>query len=167
MTCGGIIILAECAQAGGSKHFNQSQLDATWENTTVLLRLIGRENARARGYLEHLLLLKEQARSAYFCTSTQFYVAFITHHLTLAAMRNSVVPSRVPSRRPSVSHEGRPGGNTDEIPLSVAEGQTEEVNFMASLFQDNWDWSLDGGMPTYGGLGFGDEFIFPLSSWPA
>ncbi|KAH7472036.1 hypothetical protein FOMA001_g13485 [Fusarium oxysporum f. sp. matthiolae] len=149
MTCGGIIILAECAQAGGSKHFNQSQLDATWENTTVLLRLIGRENARARGYLEHLLLLKEQARSAYF------------------SMRNSVVPSRVPSRRPSVSHEGRPGGNTDEIPLSVAEGQTEEVNFMASLFQDNWDWSLDGGMPTYGGLGFGDEFIFPLSSWPA
>lgn len=33
---------------------------------------------------------------------------------------------------------------------------------MASLFNDSWDWSLDGGMPTYGGLGFGDEFIFPL-----
>lgn len=68
MTCGGIIILAECAQAGGSTHFNQQLLDATWENTTVLLRDIGRENARARGYLDHLLLLKDQARSAHFCT---------------------------------------------------------------------------------------------------
>ncbi|KAK2686063.1 hypothetical protein QWA68_015303 [Fusarium oxysporum] len=149
MTCGGIIILAECAQAGGSKHFNQSQLDATWENTTVLLRLISRENARARGYLEHLLLLKDQARSAYF------------------SMRNSIVPSRVASRRPSISLEGRPEESTDEVPAPAAEGQTEQIDFMTSLFQDNWDWSLDGGMPTYGGLGFGDEYIFPLPSWPA
>lgn len=67
MTCGGIIILAECAQAGGCKHFNQQQLYTTWENTIALLRLIGRENTRAREYLEHLLVLKEQARSAYFC----------------------------------------------------------------------------------------------------
>ncbi|KAH7470112.1 hypothetical protein FOMA001_g14006 [Fusarium oxysporum f. sp. matthiolae] len=149
MTCGGIIILAECAQAGGSKHFNQQQLDATWENTTVLLRVIGRENARARGYLEHLLLLKDQTRSAYF------------------SIRNSTVPSRVPSRRPSVSMQGQPDENDDQTIAVPVEVQTEQVDFMASLFQDNWDWSLDGGMPTYGGLGFGDEFIFPLPSWPA
>lgn len=67
MTCGGIIILAECAHAGGSRHFNQKHLDATWETTTMLLRLIGRENPRARSYLDHLRLLKNQARSAYFC----------------------------------------------------------------------------------------------------
>ncbi|KAL9562633.1 hypothetical protein ACKAV7_013197 [Fusarium commune] len=149
MTCGGIIILAECAQAGGSKHFNQQQLDATWENTIVLLRVIGRENARARGYLEHLLLLKDQARSAYF------------------SIRNSTVPSRAPSRRASVSMQGQPDENDDQTIAVPAEGQTEQVDFMASLFQDNWDWSLDGGMPTYGGLGFGDEFIFPLPNWPA
>ncbi|PNP74408.1 hypothetical protein FNYG_12457 [Fusarium nygamai] len=149
MTCGGIIILGECAQAGGSKHFNQQQLDATWENTTVLLRVLGRENARARGYLDHLLVLKEQARSAYF------------------SIRNSVVPSRVPSRRPSVSVEGQLDENEDQVVPVTTDGQDEQIDFMASLFQDNWDWSLDGGMPTYGGLGFGDEFIFPLSSWPA
>ncbi|KAG9496396.1 hypothetical protein J7337_012984 [Fusarium musae] len=149
MTCGGIIILGECAQAGGSKHFNQQQLDATWENTTVLLRVLGRENARARGYLDHLLVLKEQARSAYF------------------SIRNSVVPSRVASRRPSVSLEGQPGENEDQVVPVTTDGKDEQVDFMASLFQDNWDWSLDGGMPTYGGLGFGDEFIFPPSSWPA
>ncbi|KAF5643412.1 transcription activator acu-15 [Fusarium tjaetaba] len=149
MTCGGIIILGECAHAGGSKHFNQQQLDATWENTTVLLRVLGRENARARGYLDHLLVLKEQARSAYF------------------SIRNSVVPSRVASRRPSVSLEGQPDENGDDVVPVTTDGQDEQVDFMASLFQDNWDWSLDGGMPTYGGLGFGDEFIFPLSSWPA
>ncbi|KAG7404789.1 Transcriptional activator protein acu-15 [Fusarium oxysporum f. sp. rapae] len=149
MTCGGMIILAECAQVGGSKHFNQQQLDATWENTIVLLRVIGRENARARGYLEHLLLLKDQARSAYF------------------SIRNSTAPSRAPSRRASVSMQGQHDENDDQTIAVPAEGQTEEVDFMASLFQDNWDWSLDGGMPTYGGLGFGDEFIFPLPSWPA
>lgn len=67
MTCGGIIILAECAQTAGSKHFNQAQLDATWENTTMLLRLIGRENVRVQGYLDQLLQLKDQARSTNFC----------------------------------------------------------------------------------------------------
>ncbi|RGP67583.1 transcription activator acu-15 [Fusarium sporotrichioides] len=66
MTCGGIIILAECAQTAGSKHFNQAQLDATWENTTMLLRLIGRENARVQGYLDQLLQLKDHARSTNF-----------------------------------------------------------------------------------------------------
>ncbi|QGI70418.1 hypothetical protein CEK27_002747 [Fusarium fujikuroi] len=141
MTCGGIIILAECAQAGGSTHFNQKQLDATWENTTVLLRDIGRENARARGYLDHLQLLKDQARSAHF------------------SMRNSVVPSRASSPRPPVSPAGE---NCDRLIPQGTEGQTEPIDFMASLFNDSWDWSLDGGMPTYGGLGFGDEFIFPL-----
>lgn len=69
MTCGGIIILSERAQAAGSRHFNQAQLDATWENTTMLLRLIGRENRRAKGFLDQLLQLKEQARSANFCRS--------------------------------------------------------------------------------------------------
>ncbi|KAK6445734.1 hypothetical protein FP744_10001983 [Trichoderma asperellum] len=148
MTCGGIIILAECAQAGRSKHFNQAQLDATWENTIVLLRLIRRENARARGYLEHLLLLKDQARSTYF------------------SLRSSVVPSRIPSRRPSVSLESRPDGNLDGL-APTGDDQGEQADFISTLFQDNWDWSLECGMPTYGGLGFGDEFIFPLPSWPS
>ncbi|KAF4449689.1 hypothetical protein F53441_7090 [Fusarium austroafricanum] len=148
MTCGGIIILAERAQAGGSKHFNQAQLDATWENTTLLLRVIGRENARARGYLEHLVLLKDQARTAYF-------------------LRNSVVPSRNPSRRPSVSLEGRPDESLDGGVLApVEEEHGEQLDFMSALFQDNWDWSLDGSMPTYSGFGFGDELVFPLPSWP-
>jgi hypothetical protein len=67
MTCGGITILAECAQASGTKHFDQSRLDETWDTTTKLLGQLGRENARARGYLEHLHLLKQRARSAYLC----------------------------------------------------------------------------------------------------
>ena len=86
---------------------------------------------------------------------------------TFSAIRNSTVPSRVPSRRPSVSMQGQPDENDDQTIAVPVEVQTEQVDFMASLFQDNWDWSLDGGMPTYGGLGFGDEFIFPLPSWPA
>ncbi|KAM0230354.1 hypothetical protein ACHAPO_009349 [Fusarium lateritium] len=72
MTCGGIIILAESAQTAGSKHFNQAQLDATWENTTMLLRLIGRENARIKGYLDQLLQLKGQARSTNFYHAKQY-----------------------------------------------------------------------------------------------
>lgn len=72
MTCGGIIILAECAHAGGTKHFDQEQLDATWENTTNLLQSLGEQHARARGYLEHLLALKVQARSAQFGTLAPF-----------------------------------------------------------------------------------------------
>lgn len=72
MTCGGIIILAECAHAGGIKHFNQGQLDATWENTTTLLQCLGGKHARARGYLEHLLSLKVQARSTQFGKLTPF-----------------------------------------------------------------------------------------------
>jgi hypothetical protein len=63
--------------------------------------------------------------------------------------------------------QGQPDENDDQTIAVPVEVQTEQVDFMASLFQDNWDWSLDGGMPTYGGLGFGDEFIFPLPSWPA
>ncbi|KAF4332007.1 transcription activator acu-15 [Fusarium beomiforme] len=148
MTCGGIIILAECAQAGGSKHFNQQQLNTTWENTTVLLQRIGRENVRARGYLEHLLVLKEQARSAYF------------------SLRNSVAPSRAPSRRPSVSLEGRADENVDDIQAQTADDHPEHIDFMTSLFQDNWDWSLDGGMPTYCGIGFGDEGLNILLTGP-
>lgn len=74
-------------------------------------------------------------------------------------MRNSVVPSRASSPRPPVSPAGE---NCDGLIPQGTEGQTEPIDFMASLFNDSWDWSLDGGMPTYGGLGFGDEFIFPL-----
>lgn len=167
MTCGGIIILAECAQAGRSKHFNQAQLDATWENTIVLLRLIRRENARARGYLEHLLLLKDQARSTYFCTSHLLSLLSLFNQLMFyIALRSSVVPSRIPSRRPSVSLESRPDGNLDGL-APTGDDQGEQADFISTLFQDNWDWSLECGMPTYGGLGFGDEFIFPLPSWPS
>lgn len=67
MTCGGIVILAECAQnarVSGSKHFNQTHLDATWRNTITLLQLLGKDHARARGYLEHLVSLRDHARSA-------------------------------------------------------------------------------------------------------
>ncbi|RGP77236.1 hypothetical protein FLONG3_4751 [Fusarium longipes] len=147
MTCGGIIILAECAQGAGSKHFNQAQLDATWENTTMLLRLIGRENARAQGYLGHLLQLKEQARSAYL------------------SIRNSGEASMMASRGPSIglgdTHDGDPNG----VLAPPMEDQVVQGELMALLFQDNWDWSLEGNMPTYSGFGFGDESIFPLSSW--
>jgi hypothetical protein len=83
MTCGGIIVLAECAQAAGSKHFNQAQLDATWENTTMLLRLIGRENARAQGYLDQLLQLKEQARPAYLCSFPLLFSLAKPHRVRL------------------------------------------------------------------------------------
>lgn len=43
--------------------------------------------------------------------------------------------------------------------------QAVQGELMALLFQDNWDWNLEGNMPTYGGFGFGDESIFPLSGW--
>ncbi|KAF5002531.1 hypothetical protein FGRMN_296 [Fusarium graminum] len=153
MTCGGIIILAECAQAGGSKHFGQEQLDATWENTTMLLRLIGRENGRARGYLDHLLQLKEQARSTSFSQWNP--------------ENASRIASRMASRRPSISIQGLPDEQFEgnEALHATTDDNAVQGDLMASLFQENWDWSLEGGMPTYGGLGFGDECIFPLPSW--
>ncbi|CAG1967510.1 unnamed protein product [Fusarium graminearum] len=147
MTCGGIIILAECAQTAGSKHFNQAQLDATWENTTVLLRLIGRENVRVQGYLDQLLQLKDQARS------TNFSI-----HNSGEATR---VASRWPSAGPGEAHHGDSNG---VFPMST-DDQAVQGELMALLFQDNWDWNLEGNMPTYGGFGFGDESVFPLSGW--
>ncbi|KAM0277682.1 hypothetical protein ACHAQH_005625 [Verticillium albo-atrum] len=145
VTCGGITILAECAQAGGSRHFEKQQLDATWATSTMLLRLVGDENARARGYLEHLHLLKNRARSAYFSTR-----------------QSTPGPSQIMSRRSSAG----PADRIDSIyegasGTAATEDQTMGGDLMASLFQENWDWSLEGGMPTYDGLGFGDEFIFP------
>ncbi|KAH7174147.1 fungal-specific transcription factor domain-containing protein [Fusarium flagelliforme] len=149
MTCGGIIILAERAQAAGSKHFNQAQLDATWENTTMLLRLIGRENQRAKGFLGQLLQLKEQARSAYF------------------SIRNSREASRMVSRRPSVSLDATHDADLSSTFAPSTEDQAVQGELMTLLFQENWDWSLDGGLPTYGGFETGDEFAFPLWSWSA
>ncbi|KAG8672227.1 hypothetical protein FPOAC2_05599 [Fusarium poae] len=149
MTCGGIIILAECAQTAGSKHFNQAQLDATWENTTMLLRLIGRENARVQGYLDQLLQLKEQARSTNF------------------PIRNSreatIVASRWPSAGPGEAQYADLNQNGAFAPSM--EDQAVQGEHMSLLFQDNWDWNLEGNMPTYSGFGFGDESIFPLSGW--
>ncbi|KAM0500843.1 hypothetical protein ACHAP8_004560 [Fusarium lateritium] len=149
MTCGGIIILAESAQTAGSKHFNQAQLDATWENTTMLLRLIGRENARIKGYLDQLLQLKGQARSTNF------------------SIRNSGEATRVASRWPSTGPGDAPyvDLNQNGALAPSTEDQAVQGELMSLLFQDNWDWSLEGNMPTYGGFGFGDESIFPLSGW--
>ncbi|GKU22564.1 unnamed protein product [Fusarium langsethiae] len=147
MTCGGIIILAECAQTAGSKHFNQAQLDATWENTTMLLRLIGRENARAQGYLDQLLQLKDCARSTNF------------------SIRNSVEATRVASRWPSTVPGEAHCANLNGVFAPATEDQAVQEELMALLFHDNWDWTLEGNVPSYGGFGLGDESIFPLSGW--
>jgi hypothetical protein len=169
MTCGGIIILAERAQAAGSKHFNQAQLDATWENTTMLLRLIGRENQRAKGFLGQLLQLKEQARSAHFCRSNSCEAMKSSDcpDISCAATRNSREASRMVSRRPSVSLEATHDADLGSSFAPPTEDQTVQGELMTLLFQENWDWSLDGGLPTYGGFETGDEFAFPLWSWSA
>jgi hypothetical protein len=171
MTCGGIIILAECAQTAGSKHFNQAQLDATWENTTMLLRLIGRENARVQGYLDQLLQLKEQARSTNFRKlkyqnrSNDFCSTEADR--PCAAIRNSreatIVASRWPSAGPGEAQYADLNQNGAFAPSM--EDQAVQGEHMSLLFQDNWDWNLEGNMPTYSGFGFGDESIFPLSGW--
>lgn len=169
MTCGGIIILAERAQAAGSKHFNQAQLDATWENTTMLLRLIGRENQRANGFLGQLLQLKEQARSVYFCrpNSRELIKLLDCPDISCAATRNSREASRMVSRRPSVSLDATQDADLSNTFAPSTEDQAVQGELMTLLFQENWDWSLDGGVPTYGGFETGDEFAFPLWSWSA
>lgn len=48
----------------------------------------------------------------------------------------------------------------------MADDQAAQGDLAALLFQDNWEWSLEGGMLAYGGLGFRDEFIFPLPNGP-
>jgi len=65
-----------------------------------------------------------------------------------------------------VGPEGIPHGSFDGGFAAMADDHVTQGDLTASLFLDNWDWSLEGGMPTYGGLGFGDEFIFPLPTGP-
>lgn len=77
-----------------------------------------------------------------------------------------MAPSRAPSRRPSVSFGGRADENLDDIQAQTVDDYPEHIDLIASFFQDNWDWSLDSGMPTYGSFGFGDEYFFPISNWP-
>lgn len=162
MTCGGIVILAERAQAAGSKHFNQAQLDATWENITVLLRLIERENARAQCYLNQLIQLKEQARSAYFC-KRDFALALVasksTHSLCTTA-RNSEDVIRMTSCRPSISPEDSHNRNSNSTFSPSMDDQAMQGELFTLLFQDDWGWNVDGNMPTYGGFTFGNEFAF-------
>ncbi|KAM0325129.1 hypothetical protein ACHAQA_007668 [Verticillium albo-atrum] len=146
-TCGSIAILAECAQAGGSRPFDQQQLDATWEASTKLLRLVGRDNARAQSYLEHLQTFKDRARSGYF------------------PARNSTTPSWISSRRPSAGLANLVHGNLEGGPGGAGD-QWIGGDLAASLFPDNWDWSLQGGLPTSGCLGFGDESILLLPTGP-
>lgn len=166
MTCGGIIILAERAQAAGSKHFNQAQLDATWENITVLLHLIERENARAQCYLNQLIQLKEQARSAYFCRLdfTLALVPFKSTDSLYTTARNSEEGTRMTSRRPSIGPEDSNNKNLNSTSSPPMDDQAMQGELSALLFQDNWGWSIDGDMPTYGGFTFGNEFAFPLPS---
>jgi hypothetical protein len=57
------------------------------------------------------------------------------------------------------AHHG--DGNENTKGYGHAHGQFMESDITAALFEDNWDWSLEGGMPTYGGLDFGDALIFP------
>lgn len=167
MTCGGIIILAERAQGASGKHFNQAQLDATWENTTMLLRLIARENQRAQGYLGQLLQLKEQASTACFrgSNSCELMKSSNCPDIPRTATSNSSEPTRTASRRLSVSLEATHGVDLSRTYAPSTDDQAVQGELMTLLFQDNWDWSLDSGMPIYGGVGFGDEFTFPLSSW--
>ncbi|KAI6774730.1 hypothetical protein HG530_001488 [Fusarium avenaceum] len=145
MTCGGIVILAERAQAAGSKDFNQAQLDATWENITVLLHLIERENTRAQCYLNQLIQLKEQARSAYFS-------------------HNSEEGTRITSRRPSIGPQDSNNRNLNSTSSPSMDEQAMQGELLTLLFQDDWGWNVDGNMPTYGGFTFGNEFAFPLPS---
>lgn len=44
----------------------------------------------------------------------------------------------------------------------LADDYQVQGDFIMSLFQDNWGLTLDGSMPTYGGLGMGDEFSSSL-----
>lgn len=166
MTCGGIIILAERAQVAGSKHFNQAQLDATWENITVLLHLIERENARAQCYLNQLIQLKEQARSAYFCKldSALALVASKSTHSLYTTARNSEDVTRMTSRRPSISPENPLNKGLDSTFTPSMDEQAMQGELLTLLFQDDWGWNVDGNMPTYGGFTFGNEFAFPLPS---
>lgn len=69
--------------------------------------------------------------------------------------------SRWPSAGPGEAHHGDSNG---VFPMST-DDQAVQGELMALLFQDNWDWNLEGNMPTYGGFGFGDESVFPLSGW--
>lgn len=50
-----LLITSHCALSG--EH-------PTWKNTTTLLQLLGKDHTRARGYLEHLISLRNHARSA-------------------------------------------------------------------------------------------------------
>jgi hypothetical protein len=81
-------------------------------------------------------------------------------------MRNSGEASRMASRGPSIGlGDAHDGGGLNGVFTAPTEDQAVQGELMALLFQDNWDWGLEGNMPTYGGFGFGDESIFPLSSW--
>jgi hypothetical protein len=66
MTCGGIVILAECAQLSGT-HFDQRQLDSTWQSCIVTLQELGKSHSRADGYVQHLRSLRDRALSDYVC----------------------------------------------------------------------------------------------------
>ncbi|KDN63539.1 hypothetical protein CSUB01_11996 [Colletotrichum sublineola] len=155
-TCGGIAILAECAQTGDSKYFDQHHLEVTWNTSTTLLRLMGKENARARGYFEHLHLLRERARSAY---SSSQYVPTETPHnpcYTPSAGPADFVDEGVVERFDAGFVEGFDAMATDTV----------MQNLLSDVpFQDNGTGGLEGGMPiTYDKLGFRDDFFFTNSN---
>ncbi|KAK2000878.1 hypothetical protein LX36DRAFT_653935 [Colletotrichum falcatum] len=156
-TCGGIAILAECAQAGGSKFFDQHHLDVTWNTSTTLLRLIGKDNVRARGYFEHLHLLRDRARSAYPST----------HHVPTGTPR--VPPCRSPVGPADVvdpgSIDGFDAGFVDGFDAMATDTVMQSL-LTDSLLQDSGTGGLEIGMPTYDELGFGDDFFFPHSNGP-
>ncbi|PVI02836.1 hypothetical protein DM02DRAFT_640994 [Periconia macrospinosa] len=70
MTCGGIIILAECAQSNNRQSFDQQQLDSAWASCIKALQHLGKYHVRAQSYLEHLHSLRERARLCKFCPCT-------------------------------------------------------------------------------------------------
>lgn len=63
------MILAQCAQLSG-RHFDQAELDSTWDSCITALQELGRYHSRAEGYVHHLRSLRERAMNDYVCKSS-------------------------------------------------------------------------------------------------
>ncbi|KAH7556162.1 hypothetical protein BM1_06688 [Bipolaris maydis] len=145
ITCGGICILAEGAKVGASP-FEQDQLDNMWQSCVRSLQHIGRDHGRVQSNLEHLCSLRERARA----------------HSTDPSGR----PTRLPSRRPSYERPALDDSNGMLADFNLTGEMNDVFDTDSTAFSifDHWDWSSE--MPTYGGFGLSEEFLFPVDMGP-